>query len=152
MEAHEEFIIRKYVTDRFRARYLAKKGIPRKDLWHALPSRLDMRRVLEFPNNLHTPSRWLPLIDRLVGRRTTAAILSDSLDTDGAHLCLEEIGYSVEGAILAWKGGEIAFYHTEAAPPRSYQYLMIADPELRAEAADDMETESARIRGRGNGK
>lgn len=57
MDTHEEKFIAAFVKNAYRERCIAKKGLPREDLRHVLPSKLDDHRVLELPNNVRRPDR-----------------------------------------------------------------------------------------------
>lgn len=132
MDAHEKMFINKFLTAAYRDRCVAKKGIPRSDLWHLLVSKLDPRRCVELPNNVHVAERIIPVLRELCSASTGVCISADR-NIDGASLRLEE-SVDHEGTTVSYAPGELAFYQSEGALPRTFQAMLIDDPGLKSKA------------------
>lgn len=59
MGDHGNQFARAFLEKRYRERYLIEKGIPREDLWHVLAGRLDSRKVVKLPSNVHSHAHVL---------------------------------------------------------------------------------------------
>lgn len=143
MDPHEEAFIPAFLTKAYRARCLANKGLPREDLWHALPSRLNERRTFELPNNVHLPDRILMALRRLHPAKTGYCISALS-EVDGNTITMSDFeGH--EGTIVSFIAGKLAYYAAEYQQP-TFQCLLVRDSVMERETAAVLKDVSAHYR------
>ncbi len=131
MVPHEEAFIKAFLIRAYRDRCLAKKGLPREDLWHLLPSRLDRGYTCWLPDNIHTPKRIQNVISRLTQAKHGHCISVDE-ESDGAVVSIAAIG-DREGTIISFIPGKLAFYQAEYAIPTP-RCLLVRHHGLKAKA------------------
>ena len=127
MDHHEVAFITAFLTKAYRERCLAKKGLPREDLWHVLPSKLNDRKTFELPNNVHLPDRILKALRRLYPVETGFCISADSA-IDGTTITMNDFT-DLEGTIVSFIPGKLAYYQSEYGLP-TFQCLLVRDPKL----------------------
>jgi hypothetical protein len=133
MNYHEKMFIAAFVTKAYRKRCLAKKGIPRDDLWHKLDWKLEDATTLELPANIKQPDRILEALRRLYPVETGFCISAHS-GIDGNTITMDEFEDLLDGTIVSFIPGKLAYYTTEDYKP-TFQCLLVRDPELRKKAA-----------------
>ena len=131
MENHEEQFIPAFLERRYRDRCLAKKGIPRGDLWHVLPEKLDDRKTVELPSNVHVAERIIPVLRHLTRAESGFRISADP-GKDGSRIDLGDLDNS-DGTIVSVIPGKLAYYQAEHGSP-TFQCLLISDAEQMKDA------------------
>ena len=132
MDHHEEAFINTFLTKAYRKRCLAKKGLPREDLWHVLPSKLNDRTMFELPNNIRHPDLILKALRQLHPVETGFCISADS-EIDGKTIMMKDFT-DLEGTILSVIPGKLAYYQSESDVP-TFQCLLVGDYEMASKAA-----------------
>jgi len=143
MDSHEEKFIAAFVKNAYRERCIAKKGLPRKDLWHVLPSKLDARHTLELPKNVRRPDRVLVALRRLHPVETGFCISAHS-EIDGTTIEMDDFG-DRDGTIVSFIAGKLAHYQSEHGLP-TFQCLLVRDAALKRNAGAVLEAVSAEYR------
>jgi hypothetical protein len=143
MDPHEEAFIAAFLTKAYRERCLAKKGLPRQDLRHALPSKLNDRRTFELPNNVHLPDRILEALRRLYPVETGFCISAIS-GIDGTRITMSEFE-DHEGTVVSFIPGKLAYYQSEYGQP-TFQCLLVRDSAMEKKVAAVLKDVSAHYR------
>ena len=133
MDPHEDSFVRAFLVKAYRERCLAKKGLPREDLWHVLASKLDKRYIYWLPDNIHTPKRVAKVLRRLTRVESGYCISGDST-TDGVTVGAGEAG-GCEGTIVSFVPGKLAFYQAEYGK-NTPMCLLVRSPGLQAKAPE----------------
>lgn len=144
MQHDEEAFIRRFLIAAYRERYLAKKGIPRQDLWHTLVSKLRASRTVELPNNVHVPSRFLPVLPKICSVDTGMCISAHS-ELDATRIAIDD-SLDHEGTIVSFIPGKLALYQSEASLPRTYQAILTDSPAMKARVASMLDAASTRFK------
>lgn len=135
MDEHEERFIRRFLQQRFRDRFLAKGGIPRKELWH-FGREFEERHVIELPHRLHFDeplAAWISELDlprwaRLISARREL----DLTDLDARDFVFHE------ATIHSFVPGEFALFHSEDCGPWTSYIALVRGPlEKRVRASLD---------------
>ncbi|MHC4451000.1 MAG: hypothetical protein ACYS0E_12840 [Planctomycetota bacterium] len=127
MHAHEEAFIRAFLTAAYRARCLAKKGIPREDLHHVVGTKLDRRRALELPSA--RSDETLSLLSDL-GDFDSGYCISNRSEWDDRVISLDEFCEVDDATIVSFVPGELAYFSEESYCPTA-RYLLVSDPALQ---------------------
>jgi len=143
MDPHEVAFIAAFLTKAYRERCLAKKGLPREDLWHVLPSKLNDRKKFELPNNVHRPDRILKAL-RPLSPVETGFCISALPEIDGNTITMQDFT-DLEGTIVSFIPGKLAYYQSEFGLP-TFQCLLVRDPGLEKKAAAVLKDVSAYYR------
>ena len=117
--------------------------MPREDLWHVLPSKLNDRTTFELPNNVHHPDRILKALRRLFPVRTGFCISADS-EIDGNTIMINDFT-DREGTIVSFIPGKLAYYQSESGMP-TFRCLLVRNSELEKNAAAVLKEISAYYR------
>lgn len=143
MDPHEKAFIAAFLTKAYRARCLVKRGLPREDLRHALPSKLVGRRTFELPNNVHLPDRVLEAVRRLHPVETGYCISAIS-DVHGRTITMNDFE-DHEGTIVSFIPGKLAYYQAEYWQP-TFRCLLVRDSELEKRVAGVLKNVAAYYR------
>ncbi len=141
MHHGEEAFIRRFLIAAYRERCLAKKGIPRRDLWHRLAWEFRPNRTVELPNNVHVPSRILPVLRKFC-KVDVGVCISAHEELDLTSISMEK-SLDHEGTIVSFIPGKLALYRSEAALPRTFQAILTDDPTVKARLTAMLDAASA---------
>ena len=133
MEPHEVAFINSFLKRPYGDRCIAKKGLPREDLWHVLAGKLDDRYTYWLPGNIHRPKRVLKVLRRLSKVESGYCISADE-EYEGKIVAAHNLG-DMEATIVSFDPGKFALYQAESSTP-TLICLLIRNPKMQAKVAN----------------
>ncbi len=136
MEPHEEAFIDSFLVRPYRERCIAKKGLPRDDLWHVLADKLDDRYTYWLPSNIHRPKRVMKVLRRLSKVDSGYCISADE-EYEGRVVAADDLG-DWEATIVSFVPGKFALYQAEYSIPTP-MCILVRNRKVQANVAKIIE-------------
>ncbi len=136
MGPHEEAFINSFLVKPYRERCIAKKGLPRRDLWHVLVDKLDDRYAYRLPGNIHRPKRVMRVFSGLVKLESGYCISADE-EYEGKVISAGDLG-DREATIVSFVPGKLALYQAEYSVPTP-MCLLVRDRKMQAKVTKVVE-------------